>query len=334
MLTCEFCGTENSDTAGHCTACSQPLTADVARADVQTTEQQARASMHRKELIYGVGVAALVAALVVAWVQHHRKEQVRDQVKGFYTAFVEVQGAVVQPFWQCVTRGTKVPKDNVELESMLDAAIVRSAGGYAKHARAKCLPTLEGAAAKFEAVSAPPMMSDAYAKFIAAVRALQKDAESYVASVELIEKELPRDAVLKKTATAYHFSEKESAETHAYDRFLRCAAPNFASMKSMQELLEYLSTVLKDPVPQAQRWRQQCYPIIESTAADKADPDYKNKVAAFSTDDRDIDAFQDCLKAANEKQRKALHAPFEQAWYRFEQADEALANHFGEYLRN
>jgi hypothetical protein len=294
--------------------------------------QHAKQERHRKEFVYGAVGVALAAALVFGWIRHRHREALRDEVRTFYTAWRDTDEAPIAQFWQCITRSTKIPKDNVELEAALDSAIARSAGGYARYAREKCLPELAKTPGRLEALSAASVMSATWSDYVAAVRALSKDAEGYVGTVEALEKEVARDVALKRLASNYHYASTESVETYAYDHFLRCAAPSFATMKGTQDLLEWLSTVLKDPVPQVTRWRKDCYPLIEKTDGAKPDPDYKSKVASFSSDDRDIQAFQDCLKAANEKQRKSLHAPFEQAWYHFAQARDNLAVRFGEFL--
>jgi hypothetical protein len=332
MLECEFCGTVNGDGTEHCSSCGQPLTAEAARSDLHTTEVQLHARKVRREIILGVGGVLLVGGLVFAGIREARHSGMQKEVKTFYTSFREVDDATVAPFWQCITRSSKAPKDNIELATTLDAAIVKSGGGYSKHARTKCLPMLQEAPSRYSDLTYPSVMSDAYSEYLNSVRALGKDAVAYVDSVDALEKETARDETLKREASNFHYAGKESVETYAYDRFLRCAAPGYAQMKGMQDLLEYLSTVLKDPVTHVTRWRKECYPMVEKTDGTKPDPDYKAKVASFSSDDRDIEAFQDVLKASNDKQRRALHAPFEKAWYQFAQARDALAAQFKDYL--
>ena len=331
MQVCEFCGTENTDLVNHCTACNEPLSAEAARLDVKKTEVEHRKQAVRKELVWGGLAVLLVGALGWAGFRSYRRSQLKDEVKGFYTSFVS-PNEDMQKFWKCVTRADKLPKDNIELETALDAAVVKSKGAYAKFVRDKCIPLVKALPGRLEQLNPPAYLADPYTDYIKALRNLEKDTISYANVIEAIDQSATRDQKLQEIAANYHYAGQESEKTYAYDLFLRCAIPGFDGFTEAQQGLDALAKSMKDPAAAASKWRQDCYPLIEKTEGTKMHADYKKKVEAFSSDDRDVQAFQDILRSANEKNRKESHGPFEQAWFRFAKASEALVGEFGKYL--
>lgn len=331
MQVCEFCGTENTDLVNHCTACNEPLSAEAARLDVKKTEVEHHKQAVRKELLWGALAVILVGALGVAGFRSYRRSQLKDEVNTFYRSFVG-PNEDMQKFWKCVTRSDKLPKDNIELESALEAAVVKSKGAYAKFVRDKCIPLVKALPGRLEQLPPPSYLAEPYTGYINALRALEKDTAAYAGLIDALDQVVVRDQKLQQVAANYHFAGQESADTYAYDLFMRCAIPGFDGFTEEQQSLDYLATAMKDPVPAARKWRNDCFSIIEKTEGTKPHADYKKKVEAFSSDDRDVQAFQDVLKAANDKERKQAHQPFEKAWYTFQQASEALVSEFGKYL--
>jgi len=331
MRACEFCGAENTDATKHCTACNEPMTAADAAEDVKTTEVVHHKELVRKEIVYGVISVALVAALVVAVARNQKKKALQNEVRHYYTEFIGQDEAHVPQFWKCMGRGDKVPKDNLELEQFLESAVVKSKGGYAKYARSRCMPLLVGAPSAMD-MTTPPFLAGTHEKYVAALRVLKTDADTYINTIAGIEANTDPDEALKKLAANYHYAGGESAQTFAYDKFLRCAVPNFAGVKEEQDVLQYLSVALNDPITHVQRWRKDCYPIVAKADTQTVDPDYKTKVAALSADDRDVQAFQDVIKADVDKERKAAHDPFEKAWFRFAEVRDAHMAAIGSYL--
>lgn len=333
MRVCEFCGAENTDIARHCSACSEPMTAQDAAEDVKATEVLHHKQLVRKELIYGALGVVLLGGLIYGVVRNQRHKALQSEVRHYYTAFIDTDDAHIAQFWRCITRSEKTPKDNLELESGLETAVNKSKGGYGKHARSKCMPLLINAPSGMVGLVPPAVVADTHEKYLAAQRQLRTAADAYVDAIAAIEKNLEGDEALKKLAANYHYAGAESPQTYAYDRFLRCAVPDFAtSVKEEQDLLQYLSVALKDPINHVQRWRKDCYSIVQKADGATMDPDYKTKVAALSPDDRDVQAFQDVIKADIDSERKAAHKPFVDAWYDFAKVRDAHMARIGGYL--
>ena len=219
-----------------------------------------------------------------------------------------------------MTRSDKVPKDNLDLEQLLEVAIAKSNGGYGKFTRGKCLSMVTNAPAGMEGLSPPVSVAASHEKYVAAVKQLRVDADAYITRIDGIEKYKDDDERVARLAANYHYAEGESVDTYAYDKFLRCIIPNLLTVKDEQGVLEALAPALTDPVPNVTRWRKDCYATIRKTEGLTADPDYKNKVEAFSKDDRDVQALKDILKADFDKERRAAHDPFSKAWFAFSSA--------------
>ena len=332
MRSCEFCGAENLDSAKHCVACNEPMTAADAAEDAKTTDVQHHKQLVRREVLVGVAAVALLGAAVWGVMRSNKRKALREEMRHYYTALLDADTSHVPEFWKCVARADKVPKDNLELESGVESAINKSKGGYAKFVRSKCINLVNNAPTGLIGIVPPPQVQDTHEKYVAALRTLKKDADAFIESIAVSERYYDDADKLKKVGTLYHLAEAESADTWAWDKFLRCAVPDVQKMADIQAVLEYLGTVMQDPVSNVTRWQKECYPIIQKTEGTTAHADYKTKVEAFSKDDRDVQAFQDVAKGAFDKQRKAAIPPFTKAWYNFATVRDEHFNKVGTFL--
>src|SRR6185312_1474075 len=96
---------------------------------------------------------------------------------------------------------------------------------------------------------------------------------------------------------------KPGADVAAYDRFLHCAVPGVDKMKDGQALVEYLFKQCKDP---------KYLDTLQNTCGKEVTTDnplapvsggFKTAVGKLAADDRELSAFDDCLRKSRKSKR-------------------------------
>lgn len=324
MKNCRVCNTQNPDEANLCTGCAAPLTAFAAEAEVQHVLKLEEAQKKARRL-RTTGLALLVLAAGGAWMWRNRQKQAEQaQVAQFYLSVRQVYDQNVVEFWKCLTRGGRVPENNLELTEAIEGAFRKAPKSYLAHLRDRCLPMALSAPRNLRAVPTSESVGAQMESYAASLEGVAEAAQAFANDLGRMAENAELDAKVIALANNYHYSESDSQETYAYDQFLRCAVPGFADMNEMQQALEFLAQIMKDPAGHVARWRKECAPPLLDTSKATAHADYKNKLEKFSADARDISAFSDCFKKADEAARQKLLAPLEKAWFASAQAWEAL----------
>src|SRR4051794_11597648 len=111
MRSCEFCGSDNLDSAKHCTACNEPMTAADAADDAKTTDVQHHKQLVRREVVVGIVAVLALGGIVYGVSVNSKRKAMREEMRRYYTALVDADNAHVPEFWKCMARAEKVPKD-------------------------------------------------------------------------------------------------------------------------------------------------------------------------------------------------------------------------------
>lgn len=324
MKACRSCGTNNIDDANLCVGCGAPLTELAAEAEVQRAleREQSRQKWRRMRGV-AVGLMIIGAVAAMLWRGNTRKAE-RKQVADFYLALRQVYDGQVVEFWKCVTRGAQLPETNLQLSTSIEEAFRKAPKGYLIHLRDRCLPMAEKAPGELRAVRAPEPVAEPLHAYANALAGVAQASLGFAKELQTMAETAELDAKVLALGGTYHYADADSADTYAYDQFLRCAIPGYDAMQDMQPVLEFLFSVLKDPAGHVARWRQECEPALADTGKATPHARYKEKLEKFSADPREVQAFTDCFRKADDKARQKRLEPLEQAWFAQAQSWEAL----------
>jgi hypothetical protein len=124
-----------------------------------------------------------------------------------------------------------------------------------------------------------------------------------------------------EVGAAWHAFEggKPSNDVAAYDRFLHCAIPGVDKMKDGQAVVEYLFNQCKNQA-YVERIDSECGK--EATANPPGEPTkgMKEALKKLQADDRELSAFDDCLRKARKGKKRDDLAGVGKAWVAYVEA--------------
>jgi hypothetical protein len=128
----------------------------------------------------------------------------------------------------------------------------------------------------------------------------------------------------KKVGTfgaAWHAFEggKPGNDVIAFDRFLHCAVPGVDTMKDGQALVEYLFNQCKNPAYIA-RVQDECGKELLADPPGQPTKSWQSALKKMQADDRELSAFDDCLRKGRKGKRRDDLADVGKTWFEFTQA--------------
>jgi hypothetical protein len=158
------------------------------------------------------------------------------------------------------------------------------------------------------------MYADAVKKYSSTLVTL---AGAFDAWAEAAPKQVEERQVGKRvaeTGAAWHAfaGGKPSPDVAAYDRFLHCAIPDVDKMKDGQAVVEYLFKQCKDQA-YVTKIDGECGKEAVSTIGGPT-KGLQTALRKLAADDRELSAFDDCLRKGRKSQRKDDLAGVGQAW--------------------
>jgi hypothetical protein len=273
----------------------------------------------------GVAVAAVVGFF--SW-QSVKKRDERKMHAAFMESFADVEKNDVGKFWACVL-GPNVDvgafPDNLALSMKITSQFGIDAKNYPAHVREECTPKAMDAKHKLESLSPPAVYGEDLKKYETSLGELASafDAWSKVAPAQVQEME-----VGKKVGTfgaAWHAFEggKPGNDVLAYDAFVRCAIPSVDGMKDGQAVVEYLFKECKNPA-YITRVQNDCGGKLLQEPPPAADKKLNATLHKLQADDRELSAFDDCLRKGRKGKRRDDLADVGRAWVNFMEAGRSV----------
>jgi hypothetical protein len=274
-------------------------------------------------VVAGVIGAGIIGYFVYSSMQTRKLQELHA---GVMKQFAEVERQeVVGKFWACLFGPGVDPgtfPNNLALSQRLDSAFAVDPKNYPTKVREDCTPKANDAKHSVESISAPPEYSEALKEYgksldglVAAFDSWAKVAPSHIAE-KLVGQKVDTDG------NAWHQFQggKPTPDVIAFDRFLHCAVPTVDKMKASQEVLEFLFKSCKDP-KYLEKLQNECgKEVTAEGVVQMPTPGFKATVAKLQSDDRDLSAFDDCLRKSRKLKRSDDAGDVGRAWVTYMEA--------------
>jgi hypothetical protein len=227
----------------------------------------------------------------------HREKAVVD-AGGNALAVLDGAGTEV---WRCVLArevdiGTM--QNGQQVRRLAEQAYESGEETYPEALEKTCLPAL---GRWRQQVAALPDRRGGYAASLASLEAALRVYAQRLRAREGAE-ELDGEIVHK--ARAWHLAgAKPTAESVAYDRFLRCAIPSLDDLASGQAVYEFLARQCfqQNPAPFIERVRQECGPLLEGPAPKPARSYEATRKRLQDPEGRQAQSWESCTELAREQ---------------------------------
>lgn len=274
-------------------------------------------------VVVGVIVAGAIGFFVYRSMQ---TQKLREMHVAVMKQFQDVEKEeVIGKFWACLLGAGVDPgmfQNNLALTQRLEGAFGTDPKNYPAKVREECTPKAIDAKHKIESIQAPSMYEaplKAYAKSLADLSAAF-DNWSKMAPAHLAEREA--GAKVGNYGAAWHaFSGgKPGNDVVAYDRFLHCAIPGVDKLKDGQAVVEFLFKQCKDQ-KYLDRLQNECSKEVMTEGVITAPtPGFKTALGKLQADDRELSAFDDCLRKGRKAKRSDDSEEVGRAWLAYMEA--------------
>jgi hypothetical protein len=273
-------------------------------------------------------VVGVIAVGAIGFFVYHsmQTQKVREMHVAVMNQFQTIEKEdVVGKFWACLLGAGVDPgmfPNNLALSQRLEGSFGTDPKNYPTKVREECTPKAIDAKHKIEGITAPAVYDPAlkaYAKSLADLSAAF-DAWAKIAPSHLAEREV--GAKVGTFGAAWHSfaGGKPGADVAAYDRFLHCAVPGVDKMKDGQALVEFLFKQCKDP-KYLDTLQNTCGKEVTTESPLAAtSPGFKTAVTKLAADDRELSAFDDCLRKSRKSKRSDDSEEIGRAWVAYMEA--------------
>jgi hypothetical protein len=210
-----------------------------------------------------------------------------------------LDGAGVE-VWQCVL-GRDVDigamQNGQQVRRLAEQAYEGAEETYPDTLEKTCLPALGRWRQKVAATSwGSRPYGASLASLDAALRAYAQRLRAREGAEEL-------DAEIVHKARAWHLATKATAESVAYDRFLRCAIPSLDELANGQAVYEFLAKLCfqQNPAPFVERVRQECGPLLEGPAPKPTRSYEATRKRLQDPEGRQAQSWSSCTELAREQ---------------------------------
>jgi hypothetical protein len=232
---------------------------------------------------------------------------------------------VINKFWGCLFGAGVDPAsfpNNLALSQRLESQFGSDPKNYPAKVREECTPKANDARHKVESIQAPAMYGAALKAYGQSLAQLSTafDEWSKVAPTHLAEREV--GAKVGNYGAAWHAfaGGKAGTDVAAYDRFLHCAIPGVDKMKDGQAVVEFLFKECKDQ-KYLDRLQNECGKEVSTEGVALAPtPGFKTALGKLQADDRELSAFDDCLRKGRKAKRKDDSEDVGRAWVAYMEA--------------
>jgi hypothetical protein len=272
-----------------------------------------------------VGVIA-VGAIGFFVYRSMQAQKTREMHVAVMNQFQDIEkNEVVGKFWACLLGQGVDPgmfPNNLALSQRLEGAFGVDPKNYPAKVREECTPKAIDAKHKIEDIKAPAIYDaalKAYGKSLADLSAAF-DGWSKVAPTHLAEREV--GAKVGTYGAAWHAfaGGKPGNDVIAYDRFLHCAVPGVDKMKDGQALVEFLFKECKDQ-KYLDRLQNECSKEVTTEGTPQMPTaGMKTALTKLAADDRELSAFDDCLRKSRKAKRSDDSEEVGRAWLAYMEA--------------
>jgi hypothetical protein len=273
-------------------------------------------------------VVGVVAAGAIGFFVYHsmQAQKTREMHVAVMKQFQDVEkDEVIGKFWACLLGQGVDPgmfPNNLALSQRLEGALATDPKSFPAKVREECTPMAIDAKHRVEDITAPAMYQpalQAYAKSLVDL-STAFDAWAKMAPTHLAERELGVKVGADGTAWHAFAGGKPANEVVAYDRFLHCAVPEVDKMKDGQALVEYLFKECKDP-KYLDHLQNECGKEITTEGTPELPTKgFKTALGKLQADDRELSAFDDCLRKSRKAKRTDDSEDVGRAWLAYMEA--------------
>lgn len=273
-----------------------------------------------------VGGVILVAVIGFLGYRAMQTQKEREMHAAVIKQFADIEkDDVINKFWGCLFGAGVDPgtfPNNLALSQRLESQFATDPKNYPSKVREECTPKAIDAKHKVESMSAPAMYGDALKGYAASLQQLSTafDEWSKVAPTHLAEREV--GVKVGNFGAAWHAfaGGKPGPDVAAYDRFLHCAVPGVDKMKDGQALVEFLFKECKDQ-KYLDHVQNDCGKEVTTEGVALAPTaGFKTALQKLQADDRELSAFDDCLRKGRKAKRKDDAEDVGRAWVSYMEA--------------
>jgi hypothetical protein len=269
-----------------------------------------------------------------------KKHDDRKIHAAFMESLLEVEKKeLAAKFWACILGPNVDPAaipDNLALGSRIEQAFGMDLQGYPTKVREDCTPKAKDAKNKLTALAAPP-------EYDAAIKAYAKTIDDLIAAFDswatlapeqVKERELGKK--VQSAGNAYHAFEggKPTEEVIAYDRFFHCAVPDLDKMKDEMAMAKFLFESCKKAEYVAKLQNECGQEVVSPQPGAAPTKGFQATLKKFSAQDREQQAFDDCLRKARKGRRKDDLEAVGRAWVANLEAGKAIKKIGAEALKD
>jgi hypothetical protein len=286
-------------------------------------------------IVVGLAVAGVIGFFV--WSASKQRAN-REMHAAFMEKFAALEKDDVGKFWACIL-GPNVDvgmfPDNLALSQKITSQFGVDAKNYPARVREECTPKAIDAKHKVEALQSPDEYKPDLTKYAAGLQQLAAafDSWSTVAPAQVAEMEQGKKVGTFGAAWHGFESGKPGNDVLAYDAFYHCAVPGLDKMKDGQAVVELLFKSCKDE-KFVTHLNNECGKLILSEMPPPPPKDFKATMGKLQADDRELSAFDDCMRKGRKGKRRDDLADVGRAWVDFMEAGRAVRKIGKEALKN
>jgi hypothetical protein len=266
-------------------------------------------------IVIGVAVVGIIGFFVVTSM---KKQDQRKMHAALMEQFQAVEKDDLGKFWSCVLGPNVDPAtfpDNLVLSSRITGQFGTDPKNYPTKVREDCTPKAIDAKHKIEGLQAPSEYQAPLKKYGDALKDMASafDEWTKIAPAQVKDMEVGKKVDVAGAAWHSFAGGKPDNDVIAWDRFLHCAVPAVDTMKDGQALVEFLFAQCKNPA-YVSKMNDECG---KELVADPVGAPTKNLAATqkkLGADDRDLEAFGDCMRKGRKGKRRDDLADVGKAW--------------------
>jgi len=274
-------------------------------------------------LIIGAVAVVGIGAFVYHGMQTQKTRELHASVMREFAA--TEKDDVVGEFWACLFGPGVDPgafPNNLALGQRLDGAFAVDPKNFPTKVREECTPKAKDARHKIESIQAPAVYEPVFKEYEQSLDGLVTAFDNWakVAPSHMAEKLVGQKVEADGNAWHQFQGGKPAAEVIAFDRFLHCAVPTVDKMKTGQEVVEFLFKQCKD-AKYLEHLQEECGKEVTAEGVPQMPTSgFKGTVAKLQSDDRDLSAFDDCLRKSRKAKRSDDAGEVGKAWLAYMEA--------------
>jgi len=266
-------------------------------------------------IVVGVLVVGVGGFFVMKMMKRQDERKMHAKVM---EQFASLEKDDVGKFWTCVLGPNVDPgmfPDNLALSAKVTSQFGVEPKTYPNKVREECTPKAIDAAHKVTDIKAPSEYDEGLKKYAQALKDLSSafDAWSKIAPQQVAEMEMGKK--LDSSGGAWHAfaGGKPTPEVINFDRFFHCAVPTLDTMKDGQAVVEFLFNSCKKP-EYVQRLNEECGKELIADPPGQPTKNWQAPIKKLGADDRDMQAFDDCMRKGRKGKRRDDLADVGKAW--------------------